>query len=214
MAIRGYYHETFKRGYFDGEKLQQELPPELAEDLSVFLKQTCLSKLPFLRNADHAVLKMLARQLRHEFYTSGEVIVEEGDVGHTMYFVDKGSVGVHYKHRDNDAEATKLASGSYFGELAILTDFLAVDGAWKRPSTVKAATNCDLYVLDKKDFDLMLENFPEFEKALQDTMNHSAHEPSFLTQGADMLLNVSESADMLLNVSESEVEGVRGREES
>jgi hypothetical protein len=46
-----------------------------------------------------------------------------------------------------------LANGTFFGEISLLT-------GQRRNATVRAITTCDLFVLDRDDFQLLLEQVP------------------------------------------------------
>jgi CRP-like cAMP-binding protein len=50
-----------------------------------------------------------------------------------------------------DAERIRtLATGTFFGEISLLT-------GQRRNATVRAITTCDLFVLDREEFQLLLE---------------------------------------------------------
>ena len=54
---------------------------------------------------------------RKEAFTKGQVILERGSKGDSMYLVLQGSVSVSV---DSDSSSTGLGPGSYFGELSFI----------------------------------------------------------------------------------------------
>ncbi len=56
-------------------------------------------------------------------YAEGEKIVTQGEAaGHCMYVIISGRVRVYYSGQDRDVELAELASGDFFGELALVDD--------------------------------------------------------------------------------------------
>lgn len=89
---------------------------------------------------------------------SGEVVYKEGDVGKSMFLVDKGTLEV--KH--GDKTMYKLSAGDSFGESSLL--FLR-----PRSSTVVCASDdCTLHELKGADFFALLESDPVTARALSE----------------------------------------------
>ena len=74
-----------------------------------------------------------------------------------MYFVQSGVVAV--LNQDKNVE-TRLASGSHFGEICLLTDD-------RRVASIRTETTCDLFSLSKKHFQAILKEYPEMRCALE-----------------------------------------------
>ena len=74
-----------------------------------------------------------------------------------MYFIQSGVVDVL---TDDGEVATSLSDGSHFGEICLLTDD-------RRVATIRAATICDLFSLTKKNFQSILEEYPDMRCALE-----------------------------------------------
>ena len=48
-----------------------------------------------------------------------------------------------------------MRDGAFFGELSLLN-------ASPRTASIRATTDCDIFILSKKDFDRVLKTYPEF----------------------------------------------------
>ncbi len=107
-----------------------------------------LSSMPLLAHMDEAGRARIARMLESvSFPQGGSVIIREGDLGETLFFVAEGEALAEMKGE----VVMRYESGDYFGELSLLT------GA-PRKATVKAGPNgarCLVLtrdVFDKLDF--------------------------------------------------------------
>jgi CRP-like cAMP-binding protein len=87
--------------------------------------------------------------------SAGEVICTEGEPGHDFYVLARGEVGIE---RGGETIA-KLHSGDHFGELALLD-------RGPRSATVRALTDCRLYVLQDASFASVLNEVPALAQKL------------------------------------------------
>lgn len=103
-------------------------------------------------------LAELARLLDPVHAPAGQVIVEEGTVGDCMFILMDGAVRIEKKIPSEDApkmkELATLTSGDFFGEMALVEDQV-------RSARVVAATDADLYRLDRDDLFAWLESQPQ-----------------------------------------------------
>jgi CRP-like cAMP-binding protein len=87
------------------------------------------------------VLEQLAARLTPVQAQSGEEIIRAGDHGDRFYVVGAGEIEVVL-----DGEPPRReGAGSYFGEIALLRDV-------PRTATVRAATDVELFALDRDEF--------------------------------------------------------------
>ncbi len=77
---------------------------------------------------------------RKESFLKGEVILERGDEGDSMFMVLQGSVSVMV---GDGISPLGMGPGSYFGELSF------IDPEHRRSATIVARTDCELMVLDQ-----------------------------------------------------------------
>ncbi|XP_050966558.1 uncharacterized protein LOC127165725 [Labeo rohita] len=138
------------------------------------LTTECLEEL----ETDGCFIRLLAREISQSLFRANDLIYKENDYGSEMYFIHKGEVEVLSK--DNTAVLFKLKAGQYFGEKNVLL-------GEPRAATVRAATNCELYVLSKKSLDEALKYYPSVSKQMQST----ADEMKYQLHKGDLQINTS-----------------------
>lgn len=115
--------------------------------------------LPALRGIDlfdplsDEELRTMATRLRALHYAAGERIIEEGTAGDSLFLVDRGEVRVLRRLGGTPREIARLGEGECFGEMAMLT-------GQERTATVVAATDVDVFTIDKAGFQDILAGNP------------------------------------------------------
>jgi MFS family permease len=100
-----------------------------------------LEAIPIFAPLSPPVLEQLAARLTPVHAGAGDELIRVGDHGDRFYVVDKGEVEILV-----DGEPPRReGEGAYFGEIALLRDV-------PRTATVRAATDADLFALDRDDF--------------------------------------------------------------
>jgi MFS family permease len=100
-----------------------------------------LREIPIFSPLSPPVVEQLAARLISVQARAGEEIIRRGDQGDRFYIVGSGEVEVLLDGEPPRREGT----GSYFGEIALLRDV-------PRTATVRAATDVELFALDRDDF--------------------------------------------------------------
>jgi glucose-6-phosphate 1-dehydrogenase len=117
-----------------------------------------LEKVPLFQGGNAIFFQNLAMTLKPTSYAPGDAIIKQGDKeDEAMYFVCRGQVEVI---QDGQKKST-LGPGSFFGELALLRHT-------GRTATVKAVTPCDLFVLEKSDFEKVLRDHPSVAASIEE----------------------------------------------
>ena len=98
-------------------------------------------------------LKVAAAAFRHLHYSAGERIIEEGHAGDSFFVIDRGEVEVSKTLAGRSRVLARLMEGQFFGEMALLT-------GEQRSATVVAATDVDVFTLDKSGFETVLVQNP------------------------------------------------------
>lgn len=122
------------------------------------INRSILDRVPLFKGAHDTLMHTLTLALTPTAAAAGEEIVTLGDVGAEMYFISRGTVEVV----DGSGKILKtMGEGDFFGELALLCD-------QPRVATVRAATPCDLFMLDKADFARALKEYPQFADSIRE----------------------------------------------
>jgi len=152
--IRDYYGYVWEhRLGYDETSIVQGLPPGLLVEVSLFLKRDIIQKVPFFKGAGEDLIKEIALVMQPVIYTPGDTVFHAGEPGADMFFISRGHCEVI--GTDGRSIVASLHEGDFFGEIALLEHR-------PRSASVRAATYCDLYRLDKESFDRVIARFPEF----------------------------------------------------
>ena len=151
--IQNYYTYLWKKKLgFDETGFLETLPGSLQREVSMVLKKDILQTIPLLRDLEENFLEQIAMRLKPEVVTPGDVLFRAGAPGDTMYFVIHGELEV--LTADEKKRLSELGEGDFFGEIALFNDV-------PRTATVKALTYCDLYKLEKTEFEMVVEQYPD-----------------------------------------------------
>jgi CRP-like cAMP-binding protein len=112
--------------------------------------QTLLSKCFLFRRLSSEALGPIAAIAEERHLAAGEIVFFAEDDGDSMYLIRLGSVSVQ---KDGN-ELAKLATGSHFGEIALID-------RQSRSATVKTLEHTELLVLDQTKFDEVLAANPK-----------------------------------------------------
>ena len=111
--------------------------------------------IPLFGCCDEVFLHSLALSLKPDVVAPGDEIIRKGDEGNEMFIIVRGEVEVV----DDGKRKGTLRDGEFFGETILLL-------AERRNATVRALTNCDLFVLERSEFERVLREHPEFAAPL------------------------------------------------
>ncbi len=130
-----------------------------------------LKKVPFFRSLGKDGISFVVERLKFKPFEADEVICKIGDPGDKMYIVISGKVKVVVKAEDAAEETViaELSSGDYFGEMALLTGD-------PRSATVITTEPSEMFILNKEDFDLIVERFPSITISMGKIMSQRLRE--------------------------------------
>lgn len=130
-----------------------------------------LKELDLLKELGEEKLTELARLLDPVAFPKGQVVMEEGSVGDSLFFIIEGKVRIE-KELSGEGAAKELATlspGDFFGEMAIVEDTV-------RSARAVAAADALLFQLQRDDLFGWLKASPEltlaFFLALLATLSH------------------------------------------
>jgi CRP-like cAMP-binding protein len=105
-----------------------------------------LRKHPIFADLDSEAFDQLCRYAKHTTLKRGTTIVSKGDPGNSLIAVISGTVKISVTSPDGRSAILNLIGpGEIFGEVAVL------DGH-ARTADATANTNCEIYVIDRRDF--------------------------------------------------------------
>ena len=103
-----------------------------------------------------SVLTDVADKMELRQYSAGDVIIRQGDIGREFFVIAKGDVDIIV----NDNVVNQLPAGSFFGEVALIEDA-------PRNATVRARNDVACFILDKQEFQEVLDKSASFEEELR-----------------------------------------------
>jgi CPA1 family monovalent cation:H+ antiporter len=151
-----------------GEKLLKKLEKEIKElrskDIS-HLKidpSELLRKVPFFQGIPPDEFKGVAARLQPRNLPAGEIIIQQGEEGDTLFLIARGVIRVSRKDGEEERDLATLMAGDFFGEMSLLHHA-------PRSATCRSVSPCALYELRRRDFDELRLQFPAIHEALERT---------------------------------------------
>jgi voltage-gated potassium channel len=158
--INDYYNYLWesRRGY-DEAAVIEDLPFALKTSVALQINREIIEKVPLFQTAGEDLIREIVLNLKPVVFTPGDTIVTAGEVGFQMYFISQGSVDV--LSADEHTVYATLTAGQFFGEIALLLSM-------PRTATIRAREYCDLYRLDKENFDRVIQRYPDFAERINE----------------------------------------------
>ena len=132
------------------------LPNGLRTAILVELYSKVLAKSPIFKSADVAFMQAMVGSIHAQSFMPGEVVFEEGWLGRDIYFVARGALHVSA----NGEFLRTFTTGDMFGQTGFFSD-------GRRTATVEAVTYCEVYIIYAEDLVTILEDFPQYEKLIE-----------------------------------------------
>jgi small-conductance mechanosensitive channel/CRP-like cAMP-binding protein len=107
--------------------------------------------------------RSLASRARVEHYFTGEVVMQQGEAGDSLYIIDEGSVGVVVSQDGRSEKLAELGPSAIIGEMALMT------GA-ARTATVTASMPTQFVVIDRDAFRKTLLQNPHIAEQISETL--------------------------------------------
>ncbi len=112
-----------------------------------------LETTPLFAGLPSAALEQLIERLSLVELQAGEVLFRQGDPGDALFVVAEGSVVVHSEGPPRH-ELTRFGPGSFFGEVALVTEE-------PRSATVTAGVDTQLLAVDRDAVRMLVADFPD-----------------------------------------------------
>jgi small-conductance mechanosensitive channel/CRP-like cAMP-binding protein len=136
-----------------------EASEQLTRERALEERLEAVSRIDLFSMLEPADKRRIADQARKAQYAPGEIVIRQGDMGNTMFVVLGGELSVRVAIEGTESEAARLSSGSFFGEMSLLTGD-------PRKATVAAMTPCELLVLEHASFREILAPHPDVAREI------------------------------------------------
>ncbi len=156
--INNYYTYLWesRRGHEESDILRG-LPKNIKLMVAQEIHADILSKVPFFRDASESFIQDITLCLEPVVFTPGDIIIQKDDPGYEVFFINSGAVDV--MGDDGTTIVATIYEGGFFGELALLFSS-------PRKATIIARDYCDIYILNKDNFDKILLKYPDFAQKI------------------------------------------------
>ncbi|OXA64277.1 Potassium/sodium hyperpolarization-activated cyclic nucleotide-gated channel 3 [Folsomia candida] len=138
--VKTYYEQRYRRNYFDEGMILGSVSDVLRNEMQMHNCHHLVEKVSLFKSLPMSFLTRIVANLKFEVYLPNDVIIEAGNEGQAMYFIQEGEVNI----LSNDQHVSTLSSGDYFGEVALVSDNC------KTTATVVAKDYCDMYRLERE----------------------------------------------------------------
>ncbi|MHC4941198.1 MAG: ion transporter [Planctomycetota bacterium] len=157
--VRDYYDYVWGRfrGVKEGE-LFADLPAAVRLDILLYLTRDLLDQVPLFRFCEPPLRNALLLALHPQVFVPGSYIVREGEAGNEIFFLSRGTAEI--TSEGGRREHGTFTDGDYFGDLSLLL-------REKRTASVRATSFCDVFVLDRAEFEHIKSEYPEFREVLK-----------------------------------------------
>ncbi|KAI4458631.1 cyclic nucleotide-gated cation channel subunit a [Holotrichia oblita] len=129
--------------------LLTQMNSTLHEDVVLYLYEATLRHVPMFENADHSFLRVIAKELREEYFIEGDTVVRNNDIVQDIYIIHKGSVELSNAH---NMIPVIMGIGGVFGNVFEKDKSLC-------GISVRALKNLDLLCLNVETFRKLLKRY-------------------------------------------------------
>ncbi len=113
-----------------------------------------LRSIDFFSDLTDDEMQVVSTVLTKKEFRTGETVFKDSDDGQSLYIIRKGEVKACKTAPDGELfTLTTMRSGDIFGEMSFLD-------ARPRSATIVALSDLDTYVIDKKDFESLVDKHP------------------------------------------------------
>jgi CRP-like cAMP-binding protein len=168
-------------------------------------KRAILSEHPFFKGLAPELIDQLSSHAITRVVNAGTIIYAKGDPGNSLFAVVAGTVRISVPSLDGkDTVFNLLNEGEIFGEIALL------DGR-PRSAEVTAVTDCELMMINRRDFVPLMKNNPEIALKLIDILCARLRRTSEQVEDVMFLDLPARLAKILLRLAENAPASPQGR---
>jgi CRP/FNR family cyclic AMP-dependent transcriptional regulator len=180
------------------------MPPQ-AELKGHVDKRTFLSAHPFFKGLKPELIDQVGSHAIIRVVKAGAVIYGKGDPGDSLFAVITGTVQISVPSVEGkDTVFAQLAAGEIVGEIALL------DGR-PRSADVAAVTDCELMVINRRDFVPLIHDHPELAFRLIDILCEKLRRTNDQVERVTFLDLPTRLAKVLIQLAQSGEASAEGR---
>jgi CRP-like cAMP-binding protein len=128
-----------------------------------------LRGIPFFLDLTDSELETISKIINKKDFRSGETAFNDREDGKSLYIIKKGEVKACKTAPDGELfTLTTMKEGEIFGEMSFL------DGR-PRSATIVALTDVEAYVIDKSDFETLVDKYPRITYKLLKNIVFTIH---------------------------------------
>ena len=132
----------------------------LLEEVTQHKCKPILQAMHVVEGTEPGLSGALSRALQKVVYVTGDHIIREGEPAEAMYFIEYGQVAV-FSAAQGEVEIARLGAGSFFGEMALLSD----EG--RTLATVRVTVSCVTMTLSVSSYKQVCELYPTFRRYVE-----------------------------------------------
>lgn len=165
LLYKSDYDELLARYPTLGTTLSHAVSTQLNSQNHTFVNHQ-LRNVSIFNKLGDAELQDIAQMMESLTFRRGEVVYTEGQPGDAVYFIESGEMQLATRVSDSPKLSFELLrAGSFFGEMALLTDS-------PRKNTARAAaSDTQVWRLTKDAFDALVFRYPQLSWALSKALN-------------------------------------------
>ncbi|TET19218.1 MAG: cyclic nucleotide-binding domain-containing protein, partial [Candidatus Cloacimonadota bacterium] len=122
------------------------------------------SNIPLFETLDAASLKEIQKLLKKEHYKKGKRIINEGELGDSLFIILEGEVEVVKGKGKNSKRVASLQAFDFFGEMSLLENK-------PRSASIIAKKDSLLLKLSKTNFEKLVNKFPIISFRIMKTLS-------------------------------------------
>ncbi|XP_026327120.1 potassium/sodium hyperpolarization-activated cyclic nucleotide-gated channel 3-like [Hyposmocoma kahamanoa] len=149
--ILKFYAIRFQSHFFVESRIIACMSGQLREDILMHSGRQLISDVEFLKTLPRQLHLQIGMKLGIVIFIAGDIILKINTSGDCMYFIDRGTVAIY---SESGKEVCHLHDGDFFGEIALVMKHRF------RTASVVAVTNCELFRLERADFESSIACYP------------------------------------------------------
>ena len=127
----------------------------MVNNLTISDKIMLLKGIDIFESLSVGELAAIASVAEVAYTPAGQIIIEEGTFGETMYLIIQGEVSVIKElGKVNEIEIDRIKPGEYCGEMALFEDV-------ERSASIRTEMKCNFMVLNKQEFREIVREYPQ-----------------------------------------------------